>query len=55
MQGLSDRVVDSLAGRHFDIAEPLRTLECRIAPTQTGGVYYTGPSEDLSRPGRMWW
>ncbi len=30
-------------------------LECRIAPTHTGGIYYTGPSEDLSRPGRMWW
>src|SRR5262249_52629520 len=20
-----------------------------------GGVYYTGPSEDFTRPGRMWW
>lgn len=55
MQDLSDRVVASLADRHFDIAEPLRNLECRIAPTHTGGIYYTGPSEDLSRPGRMWW
>ena len=25
-------------------------------PTQHGGIYYTGPSEDLvTRPGRMWW
>ncbi|TFV58848.1 DUF885 domain-containing protein [Mycobacterium sp. PS03-16] len=55
MQTLSDRVVDALAGTHFDIAPALRTLECRIAPTQTGGIYYTGPSEDLTRPGRMWW
>lgn len=55
MQELSDRAVDALADRHFDIAEPLRRLECRIAPTHTGGIYYTGPSEDLSRPGRMWW
>lgn len=55
MQGLSDRAVEALAGTHFDIAEPLRRLECRIAPTQTGGIYYTGPSEDWSRPGRMWW
>ncbi|MBN3507944.1 Uncharacterized conserved protein, DUF885 familyt [Mycobacterium sp. 88mf] len=55
MQQLSDRAVDSLAGTHFDIEGPLRTLECRIAPTQTGGIYYTGPSEDWSRPGRMWW
>jgi uncharacterized protein (DUF885 family) len=55
MQDLSDRAVESLAGTHFDIAPELHTLECRIAPTQTGGIYYTGPSEDLSRPGRMWW
>ncbi|AFM17115.1 hypothetical protein Mycch_2340 [Mycolicibacterium chubuense NBB4] len=55
MQELSDRAVDALADTHFDIAAPLRRLECRIAPTHTGGIYYTGPSEDLSRPGRMWW
>ena len=55
MQELSDRVVDALADTHFEIDEPLRNLECRIAPTQTGGIYYTGPSEDLTRPGRMWW
>lgn len=55
MQDLSDRAVESLSGTHFDIVGPLRKLECRIAPTQTGGIYYTGPSEDWSRPGRMWW
>jgi uncharacterized protein (DUF885 family) len=56
MQGKSDEAVAALAGTHFDIPEPIRTLECRIAPTQNGGVYYTGPSEDLvTRPGRMWW
>jgi uncharacterized protein (DUF885 family) len=26
-----------------------------IAPTQEGGISYTGPSDDFSRPGRMWW
>jgi uncharacterized protein (DUF885 family) len=40
---------------HFDIPEPARTIECLIAPTQTGGIYYTGPSDDFTRPGRMWW
>jgi uncharacterized protein (DUF885 family) len=55
MQDLSDRAVDALADTHFDIADPLRNLECRIAPTQNGGIYYTGPSEDLTRAGRMWW
>jgi uncharacterized protein (DUF885 family) len=55
MQELSDRTVAALNGVHFDIAEPIRRLECRIAPTKDGGIYYTGPSEDFSRPGRMWW
>ena len=55
MQELADRALDALAGSHFDIPEPVRRLECLIAPTQTGGIYYTGPSDDFSRPGRMWW
>jgi uncharacterized protein (DUF885 family) len=55
MQETADEAVAALAGTHFDIPEPLRTLECLIAPTQNGGIYYTGPSDDLSRPGRMWW
>jgi uncharacterized protein (DUF885 family) len=55
MQGLSDTALTELAGTHFDIPEPLRRLECRIARTGSGGIYYTGPSEDLTRPGRMWW
>ena len=55
MQRTADDAISALDGTHFDIPAPLRRLECRIAPTQTGGIYYTGPSDDLSRPGRMWW
>lgn len=55
MQRLSDEAVAALSGAHFDIPAPMDVLECRIAPTQDGGVYYTGPSDDFSRPGRMWW
>jgi uncharacterized protein (DUF885 family) len=55
MQQLADRVVAELDGVHFDIAPQIRTIECCIAPTHEGGVYYTGPTEDFSRPGRMWW
>ena len=55
MQEVSDRAIEELGASHFDIPSPLRHLECRIAPTQTGGIYYTPPSEDFSRPGRMWW
>ncbi|GAA2169638.1 DUF885 domain-containing protein [Pedococcus bigeumensis] len=55
MQKRADEAIAELAGTHFDIPDPVRTIECLIAPTQTGGIYYTGPSEDFSRPGRMWW
>ncbi|MFS0715943.1 DUF885 domain-containing protein [Arthrobacter sp. 1P04PC] len=55
MQELSDKAVADLAGVHFEIPDIMKTLECRIAPTDEGGIYYTGPSEDFSRPGRMWW
>ena len=55
MQEKADEAVAALGGTHFDIPTPVRTIECMIAPTQSGGIYYTGPSEDFSRPGRMWW
>lgn len=55
MQGKADQAITDLAGTHFDIPEPVRTIQCMIAPTTSGGIYYTGPSEDFSRPGRMWW
>ncbi|NHN54630.1 DUF885 domain-containing protein [Calidifontibacter sp. DB0510] len=55
MQTKADEAIRELADVHFDIPEPVRTIECKIAPTQSGGIYYTGPSEDFSRPGRMWW
>ena len=55
MQKLSDEAIAKLSGSHFEIADPIKKLECMIAPTQHGGIYYTGPSDDFSRPGRMWW
>jgi len=55
MQETSDRAVDELSRSYFDIPDEIRTLECMIAPTDEGGIYYTGPTDDFSRPGRMWW
>lgn len=55
MQQLSDTAVAELSRTHFDIPDEIKRLECMIAPTQDGGIYYTGPSDDFSRPGRMWW
>jgi uncharacterized protein (DUF885 family) len=56
MRNLSDEALKSLQGKHFDIPDSLMELECKIAPPGGGNsAYYTPPSEDFSRPGRMWW
>jgi uncharacterized protein (DUF885 family) len=55
MQALADKALAELHGTHFDIPEQVRRIECCLAPTSDGAIYYTGPSEDFSRPGRMWW
>ena len=55
MQELSDRTLSELGAEQFDLPEPIRRLDCRIAPTHTGGIYYVAPNEDFSRPGTMWW
>jgi uncharacterized protein (DUF885 family) len=55
MQALADHAIAELHGTHFDIPEQVRRIECCLAPTSDGGIYYTGPSEDFTRPGRMWW
>ncbi|GAA1530642.1 DUF885 domain-containing protein [Nocardioides humi] len=54
MQERSDTILADFDGLHFDIAEPIRTLQCRVAPINDGGAWYTPPSEDFSRPGTMW-
>ena len=56
LQDLIDRSIAELNGTHFDLAEPLRRCEAMIAPPGgSAAMYYTGPSEDFSRPGRTWY
>jgi len=55
MQARADEAIANLNGVHFDIPEPARRIECMIAPTHDGEIYYTHPTDDFSRPGRMWW
>ncbi|WP_433338633.1 DUF885 domain-containing protein [Spirillospora sp. CA-294931] len=54
IQELADRAIADLDGAHFDIPAPLRRIDCRIPPTESG-IYYLAPAEDLSRPGTVWW
>ncbi len=55
MQELAGRTIAELDGVHFDIPAPAHRIEAVIAPTNDGGMYYTEPSDDWSRPGRMCW
>ncbi|MFF2196207.1 DUF885 domain-containing protein [Streptomyces sp. NPDC058157] len=55
LQGLMDEAIENLDGTHFELAERVKRVESKIAPS--GGAaapYYTNPSEDFSRPGRTW-
>jgi uncharacterized protein (DUF885 family) len=55
MQELAEHTISRLHPRHFNIPQPAHRIEAVIAPTNDGGISYTEPSEDWSRPGRMWW
>lgn len=54
MQATADEAIAGL-GDHFDMTERMKTIEAMVLTPGTGGIYYTGPSDDFSRPGRMWW
>ncbi|ANW21256.1 DUF885 domain-containing protein [Streptomyces clavuligerus] len=55
LQGLMDEAIETLDGTHFELAERVRRVESRIAPPGSAAApYYTGPSEDFSRPGLTW-
>ena len=56
LQETTDRTIRELDGTHFDIPEQLRRVECMEAPPGgAAAMYYTPPSEDLTRPGRTWY
>jgi len=56
LQHLMDTTIAELNGVHFDIPEPVQRVEAMIAePGGAAAMYYTGPSEDFSRPGRTWY
>lgn len=55
LQTTADEAIEVLDGKYFTLDPRVRRVEGMIAPSATGGIYYTGPSSDFSRPGRMWW
>ena len=48
LQGLMDEAMANLDGTHFDLAEPIKVVEARIAPPGSAAApYYTGPVAGL--------
>ena len=55
LQQMMDDAISDLDGTHFDLVDPVRVVEARIAPPGSAAApYYTRPSLDFSRPGRTW-
>ncbi len=55
-QEIIDKTIADLNGLHFNIPTPIQRVEAMIAPPGgAAAMYYTGPSSDLSRPGRTWY
>lgn len=56
LRSITEGAIEMLDGVHFDIDERIRSCDARIAPEGSAGApYYTGPSEDLRRPGITWY
>lgn len=55
MQARQETALADLQGAHFDVAEPIRRVEVKLAPPGGAlGAFYVGPSEDFTRPGAVW-
>ncbi len=55
LQQMMDEAIANLDGTVFDLADPVKVVEARIAPDGSAAApYYTQPSLDFSRPGRTW-
>lgn len=57
LQELMDEAMEFLISNgHFEIPQSIRRCEAMISPPGgAAAMYYTGPSEDLTRPGRTWY
>jgi uncharacterized protein (DUF885 family) len=56
MQARQDHALMALDGAHFDVPAAIRAVVVDlVAPGAPLGAWYVGPSEDLSRPGSIWW
>jgi len=56
VSALQEQAIAQLDGEHFDVHPALKTVTVSIAPPGGSlGAWYVSPSEDLSRPGSIWY
>ena len=56
ISALQQEAIRQLDGIHFDLPNELRTVDVNMAPPGVPlGAWYVGPSEDLTRPGSIWY
>mgnify|MGYP001940689690 CR=1 FL=1 len=55
MGKVNEDVAATMGGAEFDIPQGLHTVNCAIDRAGSGGIFYTPPSDDMIRPGTMWW
>jgi uncharacterized protein (DUF885 family) len=56
MEARLESALAELQATQFDVPEPIRRLEVKMAPAGGSlGAYYVAPSEDFTRAGCVWW
>lgn len=56
MQERQERALAELMGTHFDVPEPVRRIDIKLAPTGGAlGAYYIPPNEDFTRAGTVFY
>ncbi|WP_254868406.1 DUF885 domain-containing protein [Corynebacterium sp. Marseille-P4321] len=55
MGGVNEQVMRELGASEIHIPEELHVPECGIDRAGSGGIFYTPPTDDMIRPGTMWW
>jgi uncharacterized protein (DUF885 family) len=55
MSARLDQALADLDGEHFDVPDPIKVVDVKLAPPGGPlGAYYVPPSEDYARPGSVW-
>ncbi|MCC7538488.1 MAG: DUF885 domain-containing protein [Deltaproteobacteria bacterium] len=56
MRERQEKAVAALSGTHFDIPDPVRRVDVKLAPPgSTLGAYYIPPSDGFGRNGTVWY